>query len=247
MHLKNLKLFNMDTKKKISEIYEKGFKKIGKLYQRQYPNEEFCRFMGRNFFHIKKDKRKKINFLEVGVGSGANLSLISNEGFSASGIDISEESIKISKKLFKKKKFSATLKVGDMTNIPFKSNTFDCVFDVFSSCSLTKNDGGIFLREVNRVLKKGGKFFSYFPSKKSKMFKSRNKKMYDEDTISKLNEKKSIYKIMPMRFLDKKQYVKILEKNNIHSYYVEELTRTYFKGKDQFTFVIIESFKKSSL
>ena len=71
--------------------------------------------------------------------------------------------------------------------------------------------------------------------------------MYDEDTISKLNEKKSIYKIMPMRFLDKKQYVKILEKNNIHSYYVEELTRTYFKGRDQFTFVIIESFKKSSL
>ena len=79
------------------------------------------------------------------------------------------------------------------------------------------------------------------------LFKSRNKKMCDEDTILKLNEKKSIYKIMPMRFLDKKQYVKILEKNNIHSYYVEELTRTYFKGKDQFTFVIIESFKKSSL
>ena len=49
----------MDTKKKISEIYEKGFKKIGKSYQRQYPNEEFCRFMGRNFFHIKEDKRKK--------------------------------------------------------------------------------------------------------------------------------------------------------------------------------------------
>jgi len=238
----------MNPKKQIFKLYEKGFKKLGAIYQRQYPNEEFCRFMGRNFFHIHKSKRKKINFLEVGVGSGANLSLIANEGYNASGIDISKDSIKITKSLFKKENFKANLKVGDMTNIPYESNKFDCVFDVFSSCLLTRKDGKIFLNEVNRVLKKGGKFFSYFPSKKSKMFKSINKKMFDEDTIFKLNDKKSIYKIdnAPMRFLDKKQYVNMLKKNKFSTLYSEELSKTYFNGKDQFTFVIIESIKNSS-
>ena len=226
---------------------EKGFKKLGATYQRQYPNEEFCRFMGRNFFHINKNRRKKINFLEVGVGSGANLSLISNEGYNASGIDISKDSIKITKNLFNKKKLKANLKVGDMTNIPYKSNKFDCVFDIFSSCLLTKKDGEIFLNEVSRVLKKGGKFFSYFPSKKSKMFKSKNKKMFDKDTIFKLSDNKPIYKIdnSPMRFLDKKQYISMLKKNNISTFYSEELIKTYFNGKDQFTFIIIEAKKNN--
>ena len=128
----------MNPKKQILNLYQKGFKNIGQTYQRQYPNEEFCRFMGRNFFHINKNKRKKFKFLEVGVGSGANLSVICNEKFNASGIDISKDSIKITKNLFRKKNFKANLKVGDMTNIPYKSNIFDCVFDVFSSCLLVK-------------------------------------------------------------------------------------------------------------
>ena len=89
----------MNPKKQIIKLYNKGFKKLGAIYQRQYPNEEFCRFMGRNFFYINKSKRKKLDFLEVGVGSGANLSLISNEGYTASGIDISKDSIKITKNL----------------------------------------------------------------------------------------------------------------------------------------------------
>ena len=78
------------------------------------------------------------------------------------------------------------------------------------------------------------------------MFKSKYKKMFDEDTILKLKDKKSIYKInnAPMRFLDKKQYIKMLKKNNLSTFYSEELTKTYFNGKDQFTFVIIESIKK---
>ena len=41
-------------KKQILNLYQKGLKNIGQTYQRQYPNEEFCRFMGRNFFHINK-------------------------------------------------------------------------------------------------------------------------------------------------------------------------------------------------
>ena len=126
------------------------------------------------------------------------MSVICNEKFNASGIDISKDSIKITKNLFRKKNFKANLKVGDMTNIPYKSNIFDCVFDVFSSCLLVKKDGEIFLKEVKRVLKKAVNSFHIFHQKKSKMFKSKYKKMFDEDTILKLKDKNQFTKlIMP--------------------------------------------------
>ena len=71
--------------------------------------------------------------------------------------------------------------------------------------------------------------------------------MFDEDTIFKLGDKKTIYKIdnAPMRFLDKKQYISLLKKNNIYTFYSEELTKTYYNGKDQFTFIIIEAKKNN--
>ena len=49
----------MNPKKQILNLYQKRFKNIGQTYQRQYPNEEFCRFM-EEIFHINKNKRKKI-------------------------------------------------------------------------------------------------------------------------------------------------------------------------------------------
>ncbi len=54
----------LDTINIIKEHYEKGYKKKGASFQRKYPNEELCRFMGRNFFSIPKSKRKKIKILE---------------------------------------------------------------------------------------------------------------------------------------------------------------------------------------
>ena len=235
----------MNLKKQIFKLYNLGFKKYGKNFQRLYPNEEFCRFLGRNYFNIKKSKRKKLKMLEVGVGNGANLSVVSSQGFRAYGIDLSSKSIEICKKVFKDKKLNGNFKIGDMTALPFKTKTFDCVIDVFSSSLLSKKDGEIFLQEVSRILKPGGKFFSYFPSKKSKMFKSKKKKLYDSDTIIKLNEKKAIYTInnSPMRFLEKKQYIKMLKKNKLKSYYSEELMKTYFNGKDYFYFLIMEAIK----
>ena len=175
------------------KYYESGYKKYGLNFQRRYPNEELCRFFGRNFFSIKISKRKKIKILETGCGTAGNLQMISKEGFSAYGIDISSEAIKLSKEILDKEKLKCNLTPGDFTSMPYKNKSFSCVVDVFSSCCLDKNNGLKYIKEINRVLKKKGKFFSYFPSKKSDMFKTHYAKtMHDADTMKSLKKKISL-------------------------------------------------------
>ena len=225
------------------KFYQKGYKSFGINYQRRYPNEELCRFMGRNFFPIKKNKRKKIKILETGCGSGGNLWMISQEGFSTYGIDISNQSIKIAKKLFKEKKIKGFFKIGNFVEMPYESDFFDSVCDVFSSCCLDKISGENYIIEVNRILKKSGKFFSYFPSKKSNMFNHNSRVMHDRDTLISL-KKKSAYKVdHALRFMKMPQYCSLLEKNGFSVDYKEELMRTYFTGKDKFYFLIVEAKK----
>ena len=225
------------------KFYEKGYKSLGINYQRRYPNEELCRFIGRNFFYIKKNKRKKIKILETGCGSGGNLWMISQEGFSAYGIDISNQSIKIAKKLFKEKKIKGFFKIGNFAEMPYESHFFDTVCDVFSSCCLDKISGKNYIMEVNRILKKGGKFFSYFPSKKSNMFNQNLRVMHDSDTLISL-KKKSAYKVdHPLRFMKMSQYCNLLRINGFELSYKEELMRTYFSGKEKFYFLVVEATK----
>ena len=236
---------NKNTEK-IKKYYNKGYKKYGVAFQRRYPNEELCRFIGRKFSNISTNKRKKLKVLDAGCGSSGNLWMLANEGFKSYGLDISNNSIRISKIVLNKKKLKANLKVGNMIDLPYKNNFFDCVIDIFSSTHLDAEDGKKFLKEVSRVLKKNGSFFSYFPSKESKMFKSKNKTMIDSHTIYNLKEKRSAYKIknIPFRFLNKSLYKSLLKKNKLIPIYIEEIQKTYFQGNEKFTFIAIEGKKK---
>ena len=41
------------------KIYQLNYKNKNSSFERKYPNEELCRFFGRNFFSIKSNLRKK--------------------------------------------------------------------------------------------------------------------------------------------------------------------------------------------
>lgn len=223
------------------KIYQLGYKNKKTSIVRKYPNEELCRFFGRNFFQIKPNLRKNIKILETGCGMGNNLRMISEEGFSTFGIDISEEAIRLSKKLFKKKRLKCNFKVGDFSQTKYINNFFDCVVDVFSSCSLNRVQGEKYIKEVNRILSKNGKFFTYFPSKKSDMFSFKSQKKFDRDT--RMCIEKSAYPNLPLRFMSMTQYCNLLKKNNFNVSYKEEIMRTYFSRKEKFFFIVIEAIK----
>lgn len=225
---------------KCKSWYESSYKKTGFLSQRMYPNEELLRFFGRELFPLNKNKRKKIKILEIGCGSGANLWMIAKEGFQTFGIDLSKESLQLSKKMLEKWRVKADLKLGDMTNLPYNNSEFDIIVDVFSSNCLSVSDYEKCLKEVSRVLKNGGKFFSYIPSTNSDAFKKyKPAKKIDDYTLNGIYRKTSPYygNFYPFRFTDTKLILKIIKENDLKLKYDEIVSRTYLNKKEKFEFM----------
>lgn len=224
--------------KNVKKWYEESYKKSGFKAQRQYPNEELLRFLGVNFFNkIDKNNRKEVKILEVGCGSCANLWMIAKEGFDAYGVDISDESLKLGKKMLDNWQVSATLQQGSFENLPFKDNSFDVVVDVLSmSC----NDHKGFLQglnEVYRVLNKNGLFFTYTPNQNSDSFKNYKPAIkIDEWTLNGLYRKDGFGagNHYPFHFWDKKTLQESLINSGFKIEVLESLSRSYRDGVEIF-------------
>ena len=231
--------------KKTKKYWELEYKTKLK-FQRKYPSEDLSRYIGRNYVGLSSLNKNKINILDVGCGIGNNLNLLINENFNSYGLDLSYECISYLKELYKGKKNKPTLKVGNMKSLPFNNKMFDLIIDIFSSYALNKSDGQIFINEVCRCLKKNGKFFSVFPSKNSDAWKKEGyKKRIDHDTLMGFQRKQSPYfgNNYPFRFMNKQNYIKLLEKNGFKIDYLEKNMRTYNSMKEKFEFLIIECTK----
>lgn len=98
---------------------------------------------------LNKYLKKHARILDVGAGTGFNLIFLKKYG-KVYGIDYSTEAIKLAKKR------NLNVKQASIETIPFKDSSFDLVtcFDVLYHKGV-KNDSKA-LREINRVLIKGG-------------------------------------------------------------------------------------------
>jgi len=228
-------------------FYNSLYSKKGIEAQRKYPNEELVRFLGRNFFHKKMNDRKKIKLLETGCGSGGNLRMLTKENFDVYGLDNSYEAIKVCKKVLSSQNLKAKLKVLDMENLQYPKNSMDAVIDIFSSCCLDQFSGIKYLQEVQKILKKGGVFFSYFPSKKSDTWiKEKNKSNFiDPFTLKGIFRKTAPYfgNNYSLRFLSIREYSNILKKLKFKIKYLETTSRTYRSRKEYFEFIVVEAKK----
>jgi ubiquinone/menaquinone biosynthesis C-methylase UbiE len=224
------------------EWNNKEYVKHGFKAQRLYPNEELCRFMGRNFFHLSNSQRKHIRILELGCGTCANIWMIAKEGFDAHGIDFSAQAIKLGGMMLDKWGASAKLKVMDMTKLDYKDEYFDAVVDVFASYCLREDAFSRCLSEVRRVLKKGGLFFSYTPSVDSDAFINFKPSVkLDRWTIDGIKRKDAPYfnNDFPFRFTSPAEYQRLLKKQKFSIEYLETVSKTYRQMQEKFEFVII--------
>ncbi len=127
----------------------------------RYPPEDLVRFCGR---HYKNTDRNSVKVLEIGCGPGANIWFLHREGFDVSGIDGSPSAIDQAYKRVSENaalnKHKPDLKVGDFSKLPWKDHSFDVVIDIFSLYANTSAIIDLTLKEVFRVLKPNGRFYS---------------------------------------------------------------------------------------
>lgn len=170
----------------------------------EYPSEELIRFMARNFYNVSN--RKDVKVLEVGCGTGANLWYLAKEGFDVTGIDGSSVGIDRAGKRLKKESLEADLKVGDIVNLPFEDNSFDCVID--NECIYSNNyeDSKKIIDEIHRVLKPKGKFFS-------KTFMAGSSGLRKKCGIARLSGEKEIYDLYGRFNIESIDYTIRSEKN----------------------------------
>jgi SAM-dependent methyltransferase len=223
---------------------EQAYRSAGFGAQRRYPNEELCRFMGRNFFALPRDARAGVRILELGCGSGANLWMIAREGFDAYGIDLAPAALPLAEQMLENYGGTAHLRVADMTAVPFADRHFDAVLDVFSTYCLDESGFRKTLAEVARLLKPAGRFFCYTPGKGSQAWTDHAPAtMIDGSTLNGVMRETSAYwpSPYPFRFITETEAASELAAHGLAVTYSEKVTRTYRGSAELFEFVVIEA------
>lgn len=126
-------------------------------HMEKYPWDTVVSFVYRNYPRLKK--RSETQILEVGFGTGSNLWFAAREGFCVAGIEGSQSAVRTAQERFLSDGLEGDLRLGDFTNLPFKSEQFDLAIDRGSlvCCGLESAQKAI--NEIHRVLRPGGRFF----------------------------------------------------------------------------------------
>jgi ubiquinone/menaquinone biosynthesis C-methylase UbiE len=131
-------------------------------------NEEFNNAYKGLFHFLWTDKRipKQVktlletanpaNLLELGCGLGYFSEFVENNGVKTTGLDFSPVAIEKAKKRIIKNERKPDFLVGDVTNLQFENNQYDCILDIGCFHSLDKNDEKKYIRESHRALKPNG-------------------------------------------------------------------------------------------
>lgn len=154
---RNLQNANCDLKSQIKDYWEKNVN-LGKwdtLEEQIKGIEEYHYKLHPwlpKIYNFSKYEGKRV--LEVGCGQGVDLSRFAKNGANVTGIDLTEEGIRIARERFRILGLNGNLLVEDAENLPFQENYFDMVYShgVLHHTPDTQKA----IDEIHRVLKPGG-------------------------------------------------------------------------------------------
>lgn len=126
--------------------------------------------------------QNKIEFLDLGCGLGRHSILFGKNEFNVSCFDISPEAIEKTKQWAQDENLIFDYKVGDMLNLPYKDENFDCIY-CRNVISHTDTEGmKQIIKELNRVMKINGECYLTLGSKDTWGFNQANWPSIDENT-----------------------------------------------------------------
>jgi len=113
---------------------------------------------------LKKTRGKKA--IDIGCGTGALIPIISKKFDEVTAIDYSSGMIKQARKVAPK---NTTVKKANMTNLN-KYKNFDVAFSINSLLAKDIKSLNQMLKQINKTIKKGGKFIAVMPSMESYLY-----------------------------------------------------------------------------
>ncbi|OVE74930.1 hypothetical protein BVX95_00705 [archaeon D22] len=211
----------------------------------KYPNEEVIRFVGKNFFRLPTEERKKIKILDLGLGQGSNSLSLIKEGFDVYGIDIAPSGISKFKKRLEEENvivedFDDKFKVGDIREIPFLNSVFDVVIDCATTWYVSHTEHKLVYKEINRVLVDDGLFFSWHILKNSWGYSEDS--LIDKNTL-KMVEEGPLANQGISYFADYDDLIELLNNNDFKIEEKEKLTKSYENMTKTLKYAIIHAKK----
>jgi SAM-dependent methyltransferase len=99
----------------------------------------------------------EIDVLELGFGSGANLSFAASQGFRVAGVEISDTAFDHAQRLFEREGLTGDLRRSEFVSLPFADGSFDLVFDRAALSYVDMQTAASAIAEARRVLRPGGR------------------------------------------------------------------------------------------
>lgn len=126
-----------------------------KTHHAKYPSEDFIRFVAKYYYAVQVPYRRNVRFLEIGCGAGRHCFYLDAEGFTAIGIDSSEEAIRLAKE----RRHGKGLPRFDCSE---NLNWFDidCIVDNKCLTHNSKTKAKRIIQQAYARLKPGGLFYS---------------------------------------------------------------------------------------
>jgi len=136
---------------KYKDVIKSNYDKLNKEYQDNY-SENVNTYKALDIFQKFVEKHSKIIDLGCGTGIPAGKYLVT-KGYEVTGVDISLEMIKLSKKNVPKMQCICC----DFSKIFVSDDSFDAGVALFSLLHVAKKDIIVVLNEFHRIIKKDGK------------------------------------------------------------------------------------------
>lgn len=136
----------------LESVYYHGWKN-------RWPFDAVVSFVMSNYGQVQD--RSSVRILDLGCGSGHHLRFLSEEGFQAYGVDGAQRAVDQTRGFLSSMGLSVSgVRHGLFEDLPFPAGFFDAVIDRGALVCNRRDDISVFLGEVWRTLKPGGKIWS---------------------------------------------------------------------------------------
>lgn len=198
---------------KVRDKWDELYKQRG--LQGKYPNEDVIRFIQKYFPDEKA--RPGIKILDWGCGSGRHAAYLAREGFLAYAAEVSETAVGLTKLRLKNEKLKAVVSKLNGARIPYPDGFFDAIIECAALQHNTRGQIKYIISEMRRILKPGGRVFSWCKAKEDSLYRQGEK--IEPNTFY---LKKSVETPTIIHFFDKKEITSLWrEFKNLEIEYTE--------------------------